>query len=200
MNSSLVTSTLERNHLKCNVTIKPQPDSQVQKVINREKKFLSFLNEKYDSGSKSYPISKQNTQQVSRNSANTSFNCRITSVMPMVENLPQSDIDNCHYVFLPIPKILTKHETPKFTTPVDDFPGNAQIMKETSPDIAMNVIHKADKLKSPNVGKSHSMKQVCHHGPSRSSSLRKKGAQNKGIKKIVSFNKMKTVFRYVPLS
>ena len=182
-----------------------EPITRSQKIeklnIHNQKKFISSLKSRYQTEAKDTNITRQYTKTNSKFSVNSSLHCKITSVLPIVDDSQQDDIDNCDYLSPPIP--IQSHCSLIFTTKIESPKRRSSYTPSIDKEVVGNKIIKIQKLnnrKSPLSKKAYSLQKETLIRPIRSSSLKKKDAyKEKGIRKKVSFSTKKTIFRYIPL-
>lgn len=193
----------------------------------KDKKFMNYLRSKYPENTveraannqgelRSQGVSRKATAGTSRISVSPKINCRIVSIIPIVEGDNHDEIDNCEYIQLKpsnieaeaIQSVLLR--TPNFAAPHQANHTNSSITDQVKPQSRLKrmdtnkysrkSVDVTEIKRLPSKQSVYSSKTM-NHDNKRSSSLKKKGTISVGgnSKKKVSFNTQKTVFRYTPV-
>ena len=157
-----------------------------------QKKFMSFLKEKTCRKCSSSRASRHATsnQSVTCSARMILENCRITSVIPHVDNLPQDEGDSCEYSSLrQVPRCLVSPGTPKVSLLEVKGPPTSSILTGTKPKE-----NSSSQKVSPRPVLNEVMPRDGKHSM-RSSSLRKPGKANRS-QKHVTFSNKQTIYNY----
>lgn len=189
----------------------------------KEKKFMSFLRIKFPetqshckeslNNSKGFCISRKETSGTSRGSTTSQMCVRISSVLPIVDNHPEEEIDSCDFGLACTYKLhydpITHNDSRTPTFIGRGFPnmnfGNENLQHDKIKPVSFSQTINLNELSADNDRSNirQGAQQECIGQialPLRCSSLRKKESITTGSKKTVTFSNKRTVFRYTPLA